>query len=90
MKHVLIAAPVFMVLISSASAQDFTASTEASTPVPVRAICGSGDETVAQASACWAGNGSASAQLGASEGGSDSDGGGDGSAGDGGDSGAAE
>ena len=88
MKHVLIAAPVFMALISSASAQDFTASAEASTPVPVRAVCGSGDETVAQASACWAGNGSASAQLGASEGGSDS--GGDGSAADGGHSGAAE
>jgi hypothetical protein len=90
MKHVLIAAPVFMALISGASAQDFTASAEASTPVPVREVCGSGNETVAQAAACWAGNGSASAQLGASEGGSDGDSGGDGSAGDGGDGGAAE
>jgi hypothetical protein len=53
---------------TATKAEDFsTASTDTSTPVAVRSVCGSGAESVTQAAACWPGNGSASAQLGASK-----------------------
>jgi hypothetical protein len=69
-KQIVIAAALVLASVSGAFAQDITASSEASTPVAVHSVCGSGSESVTQAAACWTANGSSSAQLGASEGGS--------------------
>jgi hypothetical protein len=80
-KQIIIAATLILASVSGARAQDITASADASTPVAVRSVCGSGSESVAQVAACWNANGSSSAQLGASEGGSSDSGGEGGSSG---------
>jgi hypothetical protein len=80
-KQIIIATTLVLASVSGVCAQDATASVDASTPVPVRSVCGSGSESVAQIAACWSANGSSSAQLGASEGGSGDSGGEGGSSG---------